>query len=153
MNGKVARIGIASKPGAPMDSYVSITAVAGSGLKGDRYALGEGSWNKGAQGRRQVTLINLRFVDGSGYDFLETRRNIGVRGVELMDLVGKEFAVGNAVFRGVKYCDPCERPKQLARKDRSFRDAFHDCGGLVAEVVVGAIISVGDAVIPPKKNY
>lgn len=153
MQGTIARIATASKQGASMESYISITAVAGLGLAGDRYALGEGSWNKGSQGRRQVTLINMRFVDGSGYDFLETRRNIGVHGVELMKLVGEKFAVGAATFRGVKYCDPCDRPTKLAGKETSFRKAFQDCGGLVAEILVGAIINVGDAVIPPKKDY
>ena len=59
-----------------------------------------------AAGRRQVTLINERYVIGSGFMFHETRRNIVTRDTELMYLIGKEFMIGAALMRGVKYCDP-----------------------------------------------
>jgi MOSC domain-containing protein YiiM len=57
------------------------------------------------------------------------------------------------IFRGVKYCDPCTRPNKLAGVDTSFRDAFFDRGGLVAEILQDGTIRVGDIVIPPKKSY
>ena len=101
-------------------------AVAGQGLSGDRYASGQGSWSRGQVGRRQVTLINALFVQGSGFEYWETRRNIVTSGVELMDLIGQKFFVGDAMLRGVKYCDPCLRPSILSNKDIPFRDAFHD---------------------------
>ena len=68
-----------------------------------RYARGEGSWSKGQMGRRQVTLINPLFVQGSGFGYAETRRNIATLGVELIDsaLIGQEFLLGDAVMRGL----------------------------------------------------
>jgi hypothetical protein len=43
----------------------------------------------------------------------------------------------------VKYCDPCLKPAILSNKDIPFRDAFHDRGGLVAEVLSSGLIRIG----------
>lgn len=74
-------------------------------------------------------------------------------GVELMWLVGREFRIGDARFRGVKYCDPCKRPGKLSGNVNSFQEKFFDCGGLVAEVLEGGVIRVGDSIVPPPKGY
>lgn len=151
--GKVTNICISAVARAPMQKALRVRAVAGYGLVGDRYATGDGSYNKEAVGKRQVTLINGLFVPDSGFLFEETRRNLEVVGIELMDLIGKEFDVGSARFKGVKYCDPCLVPSVLAGKKLPFRDAFHDRGGLVAEVIVSGWIEIGSLVVPPKKPY
>lgn len=153
MNGKVVDIYISPVAGAPMKEVLEVQAIVGAGLEGDRYCSGEGSFNKGNQGRRQVTLINEVFFPGSSFFFQESRRNIVTMGVELMWLIGKEFQIGEAVFRGVKYCDPCERPSVLRGKASSFKRAFFDRGGLIAEVIKSGLIKVGDTIVPPPKNY
>lgn len=150
--GVVQAICIAPAAGAPMTRVDSVMALAGSGLAGDRYSAAEGSWNKGKAGKCQVTLINGLFLPGSGYEDVETRRNIVTLGVELMDLIGKEFRVGEATLRGVRYSDPCERPGKLAGKSVSFKEAFHDRGGLVAEILESGLIAVGCAIVPPPKH-
>ena len=152
-NGSILALCIGSVAGAQMLQVESVQAIEGQGLEGDRYSRGEGSFNKGRQGKRQVTLINGCFFAGSGFEYVDTRRNIVTLGVELMDLIGKEFQVGEATLRGVKYCDPCLRPSKLSGKSIAFRDAFHDRGGLVAEVIKSGMLKVGDAVVPPKKDY
>lgn len=152
-NGAVVSICISPAAGAAMHQVQEVEAIAGQGLAGDRYARGEGSFNKDEQGRRQVTLINALFIEGSGFTHIETRRNIAVLGIELMDQIGHEFRIGDVKLRGVKYCDPCMRPTKLSGNPHSFRDAFHDRGGIVAEVLVGGIIRLGSVVIPRTKNY
>lgn len=149
----VVAISIARNAGEPLVPVQVVMALEGRGLEGDRYSHGEGSFNKGRLGARQVTLINAMFVRGTTFTFAETRRNIATRGVELMDLVGKEFDIGEARFRGVKYCDPCTRPTKLAHKTQVFKEAFSDRGGLIAEVVRGGKIEVGSPIVPPKKDY
>ena len=136
-----------------MQHVQEVEAVARQGLKGDRYATGEGSFNKGKQGNRQVTLMNTVFFDGSGFEFKDSRRNIFVQGVELMWLIGREFQIGTARFRGVKYCDPCTRPSKLSGKQKSFKETFFDRGGLIAEVIEDGTIKTGDWVVPPPKGY
>lgn len=152
-HGVVVGICIAALPGAPMQPLQEVLAIAGRGLRGDRYASGEGSFNKGNMGGRQVTLFNAHFLFGSGFEFPDTRRNIAVNCFELMDHIGHEFTIGDALFRGVKYCDPCTRPSKLCENSRNFRAVFHDRGGLVAEVVRSGIIRLESTIIPRKKNY
>ena len=153
MYGKVMAICIAPSAGSPMKAVEEVQAIAGIGLSGDRYASGQGSFNKGRVGSRQVTLINGIFFVGTAFDYLHSRRNIVTVGVELMWLVGREFRIGEARFRGIKYCDPCDRPSNLWGVEESFKQSFYDRGGLIAEVIETGDIKVGDLVTPPAKGY
>lgn len=153
MNGIVKAIFISPAAGAPMQEITEVKALAGRGLQGDRYATGEGSFNKGRQGARQVTLMNSIFFEGSGFKFKDSRRNIFVEGVELMWLFEREFQIGTARFRGVKYCPPCDRPSKLSRNQKSFKRTFFDRGGLIAEVINYGFIKVGDLWISPQEDY
>jgi hypothetical protein len=154
-DGLVCGIYVAPTAGAPMEERQEVFAEAGNGLVGDRYMDGKGSWNKGRQGKRQVTLMNALFFPGSGFDFGDSRRNLFIDGakLELMWLIGQDFTVGGARLRGVKYCDPCERPSKLAGTRRSFQRAFLDRGCLIAEVLESGIIRLGSALVPPPKGY
>jgi MOSC domain-containing protein YiiM len=71
--------------------------------------------------------------------------------VELMYLIGKEFQVGGARMRGVKYCDHCLRPSNLIGKG-DFKKTFHDRGGLIAEIIESGSIITDDLVILPSKG-
>lgn len=46
MNGTVKAICIGPVAGGPMQEIMEVEAIAGQGLKGDRYATCEGSFNK-----------------------------------------------------------------------------------------------------------
>lgn len=151
--GRVLAICISPAAGAPMRLVDEVEALAGAGLKGDRYATAEGSYNKGKPGKCQVTLINGLFFPDSGFEYVECRRNIVTLGVELMDLIDKEFQIGEARFKGLRYCDPCLRPSKLSGNPRAFKEVFHDRGGLTAEILQGGLIKVGSPVVPPKKNH
>lgn len=165
MNGRVVGIFICSVAGECMQEVLEVEAIAGAGLKGDRYAVGKGSFTAKVKGlwqcfmrwlrgtNRQVTLIASEAFEGTSFEYHETRRNIITKDVELMWLIGREFKIGTATFRGVKYCDPCNRPNKLCGKSQSFKDEFFDHGGLIAKVVKGGVIKAGDLVIPPPKNY
>ena len=59
MNGTVKAICIGPVAGGPMQEIAEVEAIAGQGLNGDRYTTGEGSFNKGKQGVRQVTLAQV----------------------------------------------------------------------------------------------
>ena len=153
-NGSVVAIYISPIAGEKMQKIMQAEALAGQGLKGDRYAVGEGSFNqKSGIGNRQLTLMNSLFFRRSSFSYEESRRNIFTEDVELMWLIGREFKVGEATVRGIKYCDPCMRPSKLNRRAASFAEEFEDCGGLVAEILTGGLVRVGDLVIPPPKGY
>jgi MOSC domain-containing protein YiiM len=93
-----------------------------------------------------VTLINSNFFQGSDFEYAESRRNLVTQGVELMWLIGREFQIGKARFRGQYYCDPCLRPTHLSGKTAKFLEAFSDRGGLVAEILESGTIKKGDLI-------
>ena len=86
-----------------------------------------------------------RVVRDSGYE--ECRRNFVFEGIELNWIAfGRELKIGAARLRGVKYCDPCARPSVLLGKERIFKEAFFDRGGIILEVIESGIIREGDII-------
>ncbi len=152
-NGTVLAIFIRHIAGAPMQLVNEATALAGQGLMGDAYSRGEGSYSQGKVGRRQVTLINGAFFPGSAFNHADSRRNIVTDGVELMRFIGYEFRIGGVLMRGVKYCEPCDRPSRISGNKESFEKTFFDRGGIIAEILKTGPIRVGDLVVPPPKGY
>ena len=157
LNTHIQAIYLATYAGAKMQAFNHIKVNAGSGIEGDRYALGIGAYSKVEPVKvRHISLISssgietandwLKAGDEPTFDESETRRNIvlnGISAAELNDLVGKQFQLGNLQLQGVELCTPCERPAQLLSKP-SFMEAFEGRGGIRAEVLNAGTLSIGD---------
>ncbi len=117
----------------------SAVAVAGNGLEGDRHYHPDGA----APGQA-LTLVDAAIVEEVGLAPGETRRQLTVRGVELNDLVGKRFRVGEVECLGVELCEPCRHLEQMTRPGIIAELAHR--AGINADIVVGGVIRVGDAV-------
>ncbi|MDE1874543.1 MAG: hypothetical protein KGH68_00555 [Patescibacteria group bacterium] len=158
--GRVVGIYVSPTRRGAMRSIAEAEAVEGAGIKGDRYCDGIGSFNDASRGRggigtRQVSLMNARFFAHTPFDFIDSRRNIITEGVELLWLLkkgGKEFCIGDAVFRAVDPLDPCNVPSATSGKP-GFKEAFFDCGAIIAEVLTGGRFRVGDPVFHASKGY
>src|SRR4051812_22617537 len=61
--GRLVGIYVATAAGAPMEARDHIEAVAGTGLRDDRYATGTGTYSGAGRGARHVTLIEREAVD------------------------------------------------------------------------------------------
>jgi MOSC domain-containing protein YiiM len=154
---RVIGIFIAPTAGAPMRSVQAAQAIAHAGLEGDRYSTGSGSWNKDRKGKRQISIMDLSAFSEANKRFVVpyhpewTRRNIITDNVDLMSLIGKEFRIGPVKVRGVKYCEPCDRPDVLSKQhgfDRQgFKTAFEKTAGILVEVLNDGIIMVDDPVV------
>lgn len=157
LNTHIQAIYLATTAGAKMQAFNHIKVNAGSGIEGDRYALGIGAYSKVEPVKvRHISLISssgietandwLKAGDEPTFDESETRRNIvlnGISAAELNDLVGKQFQLGNLQLLGIELCTPCERPAQLLSKP-SFMEAFEGRGGIRAEVLNTGTLSIGD---------
>src|SRR5262249_23551723 len=98
----VVSLFVSSCVGQPMRVRNSVRALAGRGLEGDRYALGEGSYSKLPRPvARHVSLIAREAIEAVT-DYLvrhglipfepeETRRNIVVEGIDVYALLDHEF--------------------------------------------------------------
>ncbi|MDQ3225623.1 MAG: hypothetical protein M3Q50_03185 [Chloroflexota bacterium] len=150
--GSVAAIYVAERAGAPMTALAQISALAGRGLDGDRYATGDGFYSWAAGPLREVSLIEAEVLERLALDHnLDLppgvhRRNIVTRGVPLGHLIGHEFRVGEATFRGVEICEPCQHLIDITGISGILSPMIHR-GGLHAAIVAGGAIRIGDAIV------
>jgi MOSC domain-containing protein YiiM len=72
------------------------------------------------------------------------RRNLVISGINLLALRATRFRIGNAILEGSGSCDPCS--KMEAALGFGGYNAMRGHGGILARVVSGAIIHVGDTV-------
>ncbi|WP_254535090.1 MOSC domain-containing protein [Halomarina litorea] len=151
-SGTVAAVHVAPESGAPVVERASVEAVAGRGLRGDRYFEDRGTFSQSANDiPRDITLIERETLERveRDYDIAlspgEHRRNVTVSGVALDHLVGRRFRVGEVVCEGVERCEPCSYLERSLEK-RGIREAMVHRGGLRARIVESGTIAVGDAV-------
>ena len=121
--GSVVSIQIAQNANDPLTNLQEVNAVAGMGLEGDRYYTRSGTYSKKHDESREATFIEEEALQALGKDYhvefsgTESRRNFTTRGVALNHLVGKEFRVGQAVFRGIRLCEPCGHLEEVSGKE------------------------------------
>ena len=150
--GTVHSLHVAPAGGAPMTTVEQVRAVAGQGLEGDRYFEGIGTFSTKPGTGRDVTLIELEalralFTDhGVELASADARRNVVTCGVPLNHLVGREFRVGKAVLRGMRFCEPCTYLSGLVGKD--VKTGLIHRGGLRADIVRGGTLRIGDSIQP-----
>jgi MOSC domain-containing protein YiiM len=147
VSGLVEAIFVTSESGdlpAPVDR---VRAYAGRGLEGNRYYLDNGDAPSG----RAVTLIAAEAMDAvsrEGDISIEpaaTRRNVLTRGIDVNELVGKRFRIGDVECEGVELCEPCTHLESMTQP--GVIKAFVHRGGLNADILSDGEISVGDAIV------
>jgi MOSC domain-containing protein YiiM len=142
--GRVEWIGLNPGRREPTVSVPESLARVGTGVDGDHHA-------KSGRSKRQVTLIQFEqlpvIASLIGRAYVEPewlRRNIAVRGINLLALKSRQFRVGAAILEGTGTCDPCSRMEESLGPGGL--NAMRGHGGITARVLVEGIILVGDAV-------
>jgi MOSC domain-containing protein YiiM len=136
---------VAPSAGEPAISLRSVEAIPGKGLSGDRHVTGKGTFPSGPPGSA-LTLIEAEVCDSFAPPLApgEHRRNLVTRGIDLNNLVGKEFAIGQVRCRGMRLCEPCRVVQGYASRP-VLRQLVHR-GGLRADILTAGIISRGDPI-------
>ena len=141
--GAVRWIGLRPARDVPMRAVEQAEAVAGRGLRGDRYGSGSG--------KRGITLIQAEHLSAiaalAGLDQVlpETlRRNLVVFGLPVIALKGQRFRIGDVICEGTSPCDPCSR-METALGPGGY-NAMRGHGGLCARILEGGTLRIGDAV-------
>lgn len=85
-----------------------VECVAGRGIRGDRFF----DFKQGYKG--QITFFSQEVFDALRHELNlpdalpgGTRRNVLTRGVDLNELVGRQFEIQGISFEGVEECRPC----------------------------------------------
>jgi MOSC domain-containing protein YiiM len=145
--GRVDAIVLRPRRGVAARSVPEVRAVAGTGLEGDRHA----------GGRRQVSLIQAEHLPViaalQGLTFVDPallRRNLVISGISVAAMKSPLaqrplwFRVGEAVLEVFDDCAPCSRMEEAL--GQGGYNAMRDHGGMVARIVEGGMIRVGDVV-------
>lgn len=148
--GTIEAIHVAPEAEAPMESRDTVEAIAGQGIKGDRYFKDIGTFSDVPRGGLEITLTEAEAIEAVeretelSIDFDEHRRNVTTRGVALNHLVGEHFRVGDAICEGIRLCEPCDHLQRLTFD--GINDALTHRGGLRAEIIEDGELSVGDTI-------
>ncbi len=147
--GTLEAIFVSDTGGAPMRRVDAVDAVAGTGLRGDRYSTHRGHWSPDDE--CEVTLVAGEVLDeiaavyGVAVHDGQHRRNLVTRGVDLGRLTGRAFRIG-AVELGF------DRPRPPCTYIASITDPVMTRalgarrGGLCARVLHGGTLQVGDEI-------
>ena len=141
MNCTVHRIHLAPEQGADPGPVDSVEAVAGRGLRGDRYFRAGGTFAD----REGSDLTLIEREHGIELDPGVHRRNVTTEGVALNGLVGERFRIGGAVCLGTELCEPCSYLERHLT-ERGLREALVGRGGLRCRVVEDGRIARGDPI-------
>ena len=141
--GEVRWIGVRPQRRASMMSVDEVLASSAKGLDGDRY--------QGRTGQRHVTLMqeeHLAVIASccarecvKPEDF---RRNLMIRGINLLALKNRVINVGNVQLEVTGLCHPCSRMEETL--GAGGYNAIRGHGGVTARVLTDGIIKVGDIV-------
>ena len=158
VDGVVESIFVAGASGQPMRAVDEVQALAGGGLAGDRYCTGRGYWTDGDG--CQVTII-----EGEDLDYIAAehgvpvangrhRRNLVTRGVDLTDLEGRRFTIGDAIFEFDQPRPPCRYIASLTEAGMT-RVLGGRRGGIGVRVLRSGAIRAGDRIelqdeVPPR---
>ncbi|MCP3870210.1 MAG: MOSC domain-containing protein [Gammaproteobacteria bacterium] len=133
-----------------MKCVEEVSVSPGQGLSSDRY--------QGRSGRRQVTLIQAEHLSAIGSwvgrnsvspELL--RRNLVIRGINLLALKDKVIAVGGVELEITGLCHPCSRMEEVLGPGGY--NAMRGHGGLTAHILTAGRIVVGDPVRYPQTTH
>ena len=138
--GSVAWIGVRAERRQPVIPIALAELVPGRGIRGDH-----------ARSRtRQVTLMQVEHLMAiaahlgrPAVDPALLRRNILVRGVNLVALKNRTFRLGTAILRTTGECHPCSRMEEVLGPGGY--NAVRGLGGITASVLTGGVVRVDDA--------
>ncbi len=148
--GAVVRLLVRPARRAEPVSVDEVQVEIGTGLVGDHYGRHR-SAQQPSVGKRQVTLINAEHLAAVaamlGKDTVDPfllRRNIVVKGINLLALKDKTFRIGEAVLETTGLCHPCSRMEENLG-DGGY-NAVRGHGGITARVVQSGTIRLNDTV-------
>ena len=142
---EVYKLGISINNNQPINEVNSIDVIKTQGVVGDRH------FKEFNDPQNQVSLIESENIDyynikyGVNIPYLDFRRNVVTKGIQLNDLVGKKILVGNVKVEGIDLCRPCRHLTEVLGQDNILKE-FLRRGGLRCHVLSSSAIKIGDKI-------
>ncbi len=139
------------KPGEPLQTVEQIELVESKGIFGEPRYFGRVSRDSGQPSKRQVSLIETEQIaeHAKSLGLLSippgaVRSNIETAGIKLVELVGNEIELGEAVLFLYAPRDPCAKMDAICHGLRELM--MNDRQGVLAQVVRSGTVRVGDLI-------
>lgn len=146
--GILAGIARHGRPRGPIQTIESARVTVEGGIEGDF----RGAVKPGGRGKRQVSLMEAGDWDAAMRDlgqdkpWWSRRANLLVADLDLPQRAGMILCIGEDVrLRVTQECDPCSRMEEVAEGLKAALTPDWR-GGVLAKVVHGGTIAVGDAI-------
>ena len=142
---EVFKLGITANNNQPIEEVNSIEVMANKGIVGDRH------FHNFNDPYNQLSLIESENIDeynikfGLDIPYINFRRNIITKGIQLNDLIGKKLKVGNAELEGIELCRPCRHLTEMLDQKNILKE-FMRKGGLRCRILSSSKITVGDTI-------
>ena len=142
---EVYKIGITNKNNQQIEEVNSIDVLANQGVLGDRH------FNEFNDPYNQLSLIESENIDyynikyGLNIPYIDFRRNIITKGIQLNDLVGKKFQIGKVELEGIDLCRPCRHLCEVLNQNNIIKE-FLRRGGLRCQILSSSSIEVGNKI-------
>ena len=142
---EVFKIGITKNKNQEIQEVDKIELLSGKGVVGDRH------FHENNNVRNQVTLIESENIDyynnkfKTNYSYIDFRRNVVTKGIQLNDLVGKKLLIGNVEAQGHDLCKPCKHLEETLKGQYIIKE-FLRRGGLRCEILKSGTVNIEDEI-------
>ena len=142
---EVYKLGISINNNKPINEVSSINVLANQGIIGDRH------FKQFNDPYNQLTLIESENIDyynikyGLNIPYIDFRRNIVTKGIQLNDLVGKKILVGKVEIKVIDLCRPCKHLSEVLEQENIIKE-FLRRGGLRCQILTSSSIKINDKI-------
>ena len=142
---EVYKFGISIEHNQSINEENSINVLANQGIVGDRH------FKEFNDPYNQLSLIESENIDyynikySLNIPYINFRRNVVTKGIQLNDLVGKKILVGNVELEGIDLCRPCRHLTEVLGQDNIIKE-FLRRGGLRCQILSSSSIKIGDQI-------
>ena len=141
----VLKLGLTNNNNQKIKEVSSFDVIANKGVIGDRH------FKDYNDPYCQLSLIESENIDfyntkyGLNISYVNFRSNIVTKGVELNNLVGKKFLIGNVEVEGIDLCRPCRHLNERLNQENIIKE-FLRKGGLRCRILSSASIYINDLI-------
>tara|TARA_Y100001935_G_scaffold7164_1_gene5408 strand:+ start:191 stop:640 length:450 start_codon:yes stop_codon:yes gene_type:complete len=142
---EVFKLGIAANNNQPIKEVNSIEVLANKGIVGDRH------FHDFNDPYNQLSLIESENIDeynirfGLNIPYIDFRRNIVTKNIQLNDLIGKKLKIGNVELEVIDLCRPCRHLTEMLEQKNILKE-FMRKGGVRCQILSSSKINVGDKI-------
>ena len=142
---EVYKLGISTKNNQPISEVNSIDVIANQGVVGDRH------FSEFNDPYNQISLIESENIDyynikyGLNIPYIDFRRNIITKGIQLNNLVGKKILIGEVKLEVIDLCRPCRHLSETLGHENIIKE-FLRRGGLRCQILTSSSIKINNKI-------